>query len=118
MEKKIVKPAIPYDEAKEIIDKAANITEKVFGIHRNEFMCNNFRRNPIVVKARYWFFWCCIDIFELPTANLKTLNIVAYSNIIQSVNVVRNSKSQADLKLVNKYWNIKEQIECRRLPLF
>ena len=111
MKKQFKKPGMNQDEARLLIDKALIITEKTFGIHRSEFLFNRNPANRPAFKAKCWFIWACLDLYEVPTVNVQETGYLSYERIIHVTNVIRESRDKNDITTAKKMRQYYDEIE-------
>ena len=111
MKKQFKKPGMNQDEARLLIDKALIITEKTFGIHRSEFLFNRNPANRPAFKAKCWFIWACLDLYEVPTVNVQETGYLSYERIIHVANVIRESRDKNDIATAKKMRQYYDEIE-------
>ena len=111
MKKQFKKPGMIQDEARLLIDKALIITEKTFGIHRSEFLFNRNPANRPAFKAKCWFIWACLDLYEVPTVNVQETGYLSYERIIHVTNVIRESRDKNDIATAKKMRQYYDEIE-------
>ena len=111
MKKQFKKPGMNQEEARLLIDKALIITEKTFGIHRSEFLFNRNPANRPAFKAKCWFIWACLDLYEVPTVNVQETGYLSYERIIHVTNVIRESRDKNDITTARKMRQYYEEIE-------
>ena len=111
MKKQFKKPGMNQDEDNLLIDKALIITEKTFGIHRSEFLFNRNPANRPAFKAKCWFIWACLDLYEVPTVNVQETGYLSYERIIHVTNVIRESRDKNDIATAKKKRQYYDEIE-------
>ena len=111
MKKQFKKPGMNQDEARLLIDKALIITEKTFGIHRSEFLFNRNPANRPAFKAKCWFIWACLDLYDVPTVNVQQTGYLSYERIIHVSNVIRESRDKNDITTARKMRQYYDEIE-------
>lgn len=111
MKKQFKKPGMNQDEANLIIDKALIVTEKTFGIHRSEFLFNRNPNNKPAFKAKCWFVWACLDLYDVPTVNVQETGYLCYERIIHVTNVIRESRDKNDIATAKKMRQYYDEIE-------
>lgn len=111
MKKQFKKPGMNQDEANLIIDKALIVTEKTFGIHRSEFLFNRNPNNKPAFKAKCWFVWACLDLYDIPTVNVQETGYLCYERIIHVTNVIRESRDKNDIATAKKMRQYYDEIE-------
>ena len=111
MKKQFKKPGMIQDEARLLIDKALIITEKTFGIHRSEFLFNRNPANRPAFKAKCWFIWACLDLYDIPTVNVQETGYLSYERIIHVTNVIRESRDKNDIATAKKMRQYYDEIE-------
>lgn len=99
------------DRANIEINKALIIAEKTFGIHRNEFLFNRNPNNKPAFKAKCWFIWSCLDLFDLPTVNVQATGYLSYERIIEVSNKIRESHDKMDIQIAKKMREYYNEIE-------
>ena len=113
MPKQFKKTGINQDQANIQINKALIIAEKTFGIHRSEFLFNSNPANRPAYKAKCWFIWACLDLYDLPTVNVQETGYLSYDRIIHVTNVIRKSRHKNDIstaKKMREYYNEIEEL--------
>lgn len=111
MKKQFKKPGMNQDEANLLIDKALIVTEKTFGIHRSEFLFNRNPNNKPAFKAKCWFVWACLDLYDVPTVNVQETGYLCYERIIHVTNVIRESRDKNDIATAKKMRQYYDEIE-------
>ena len=99
------------DRANVEINKALIVTEKTFGIHRNEFLFNRNPNNRTAFKAKCWFIWACLDLYDVPTVNVQQTGYLSYERIIHVSNVIRESRDKNDITTAKKMRQYYDEIE-------
>ena len=113
MPKQFKKAGINQEQANIQINKALIIAEKTFGIHRSEFLFNRNPANRPAYKAKCWFIWACLDLYDLPTVNVQETGYLSYERIIHVTNVIRESRDKNDIstaKKMREYYNEIEEL--------
>lgn len=99
------------DRANVEINKALIVTEKTFGIHRSEFLFNRNPANKPAFKAKCWFIWACLDLYDVPTVNVQQTGYLSYERIIHVSNVIRESRDKNDITTARKMRQYYDEIE-------
>ena len=113
MPKVFKKAGINQEQANMQINKALIIAEKTFGIHRSEFLFNRNPANRPAFKAKCWFIWACLDLYDVPTVNVQETGYLSYERIIHVTNVIRESRDKNDIataKKMRQYYNEIEEL--------
>jgi hypothetical protein len=111
MAKVFKKPGLDQAVANVSVQKALTVTEKVFGIHRSEFLNNPNPWNKPAYKAKSWFLWSCLDLYELPTQNVVATGYISYERMNRVVNIIRDSSDRDDVRLAKKMREVMEEVE-------
>jgi len=105
------KAGINQEQANIQINKALIIAEKTFGIHRSEFLFNRNPNNKPAFKAKCWFVWACLDLYDIPTVNVQETGYLCYERIIHVTNVIRESRDKNDITTARKMRQYYDEIE-------
>lgn len=111
MPKVFKKAGINQEQANIQINKALIIAEKTFGIHRSEFLFNRNPANRPAFKAKCWFIWACLDLYDVPTVNVQETGYLSYERIIHVTNVIRESRDKNDIATAKKMRQYYDEIE-------
>jgi hypothetical protein len=88
------------------VDKTATAIEKVFGIHRNEFLNPDASSIQPVVRAKAWFIFVMANVYNVPRAQITQLNIGHLQSFTFYIKKIGESHDKKDIQRLNRIYQI------------